>query len=230
MRINFLILAFALLLTSKVVIAQDSTYVSNEYAKTLALYNKAKKYNDAAVIKQSLFEILVFNPNDSSAMRSLAVLYFNNTNYTSGILVGLDFLEKYPNNEIALEIVALSYEKLMLYDKAVEYYEKLWLKTENINVQYQMAYLQYAIKRFAEALANLDMLDTKVKDEDKLRLNKSDGIVQEVPFKAAIFNLKGLIAVAQDKKEEAKEYFNKAIALAPDFEMAKKSLEALNKN
>lgn len=222
-------LAFTLMFGSQYVMAQDSTYVSNEYAKALALYNKAQKYNDGAVTKQALFEILVINPTDSSAMRSLAELYYNNASYTSSALVGLDFLEKYPNNDIALEIVALSYENLRLYDKAVEYYEKLWLKTENVNIQYQMAYLQYAIKRFAEATANLDLLESKIKDEDKIQLTKSDGSIQEVPFRAAMFNLRGLMAVEQGKNDEAKGHFSKALELAPDFEMAKQSLEGLNK-
>ncbi|MFY0592568.1 tetratricopeptide repeat protein [Roseivirga sp.] len=228
-KIKFFVLALGLMLGSVSVMAQDSTYLSNEYAKALALFDKSQKYNDALLTKQALFEILVLNPNDSSAMRSLSELYYNSQQYTSSALVSLDMLERYPNNEIALEIVALSYENLRLYDRAVEYYEKLWLKTENTNVQYQIAYLQYSLRRFTESETNLGMIESKVTAEDKISLNKSDGTIQEIPFAAAIANLRGLMAVEQGNNEEAKAQFTKAISISPDFDAAKNSLAGLNK-
>ncbi|OEK05177.1 tetratricopeptide repeat protein [Roseivirga misakiensis] len=228
-KIKFFVLALGLMLTSVSALAQDSTYLSNEYAKALALFERSQKYNDAFLTKHALYEILVLNPNDSSAMRTLSELYYNSQQYTSSALVSLDMLERYPNNEIALEIVALSYENLRLYDKAVEYYEKLWLRTENVNVQYQIAYLQYALKRFTESETNLATIESKIKAEDKISLNKSDGSVQQIPFAAAIANLRGLMAVEQGNNEEAKVQFNKALTLSPEFEAAKNSLEGLNK-
>lgn len=228
-KIKFFVLALGLMLASVSAMAQDSTYISNEYAKALALFDKSQKYNDAVLTKHALYEILILSPNDSSAMRSLSELYYNSSQYTSSALVGLDMLERYPNYEIAMEIVALSYENLRLYDRAVEYYEKLWLKTENINVQYQIAYLQYTLKRYTESETNLAMMETKVKVEDKISLNKSDGSIQEIPFPAAIANLRGLMAVEQGKNDEAKAHFTKALSISPDFETAKKSLEGLNK-
>lgn len=228
-KIKLFVLALGLMFAGISAQAQDSTYISNEYAKALALFDKSQKYNDAMLTKHALFEILILSPNDSSAMRSLAELYYNSSQYTSSALVGLDMLEKYPSYEVAMEIVALSYENLRIYEKAVEYYEKLWLKTENINVQYQIAYLQYSLKRFTESETNLNMMDTKVNLEDKISLNKSDGTIQEVPFAAAIANLRGLMALEQGKSEEAKAHFTKALSISPDFETAKNSLDALNK-
>lgn len=228
-KLKFLVLAITLMFGSLSMMAQDSTYISNEYAKAIALLRKAEQYNDVLIQKQALTDILVLNPVDSAAMRMLAELYYNTSQFSSSALVGLDFLQKYKSNEIALEIVALSYENLRLYDKAVEYYEKLWLTTENTNVQYQMAYLQYSIKRYAEAEANCNLMLAKLKDEETIELSKSDGSSQVVSFKAAVYNLRGLMAVEQGKGEEAKTHFNQALALNPDFELAKKSLEALNK-
>ncbi|MBO3698332.1 hypothetical protein [Roseivirga sp. E12] len=228
-KIKFLVLAITLMFGSQSIMAQDSTYISNEYAKAIALLRKAEQYNDVLVQKQALTEILVLNPVDSAAMRMLAELYYNTSQFSSSALVGMDFLQKYANNEIALEIIALSYENLRLYDRAVEYYEKLWLKTEDIQVHYQVAYLQYSLQRFAEAEVNLNLMEAKLKDGDKIALSKSDGSAQEVSFKAAIQNMRGLMAVEQGKNEEAKNFFSQALALSPDFELAKTSLEALNK-
>jgi tetratricopeptide (TPR) repeat protein len=228
-KIKFLVLAITLMFGSQMMMAQDSTYISNEYTKAIALLRKAEKYNDVLIQKQALTEMLVLNPIDSAAMRMLAELYYNTRQYSSSALVGMDFLDKYNNDELALRIVAQSYENLRLYDNAVEYYEKLWLKTEDVIVQYQVAYLQYSLQRFAEAEINLGIIEGKLKDEDKIELGKTDGSSQEVSFKAAVHSLRGLMAVEQGKNEEAKGHFNKALALTPDFELAKNSLDALNK-
>lgn len=227
-QMKFLVVAFALFATSAA-FGQDSTYLSNEYTKALALYQKAQKYNDAQLTKQALYEILVINDRDSTVLRSLAELYYNNRMFTSSALVALDFLEKYPGNMIATEIVALSYEQLRLYDKAIEYYQPLWLKTDNVNILYQIAYLQYSLKRYSESLNNLQIVDTKLSAEEKIQLNTENGGIQEVPFKAAVLNLRALIAIDQGKKEEARGLLNQALQLSPQFEAAKKALEGLDK-
>lgn len=227
-RIKFLVVVCALF-ASTGAMAQDSTYISNEYAKAVATYQLAQKFNDQEASKASLLELLVLNNRDSTVLRSLAELYYNNRRYTSSALVALDFLEKYPGNLVATEIVALSYEQLRLYDKAIEFYQPMWLATENINILYQIAYLQYSLQRFTESLTNLKIVDEKVTAEDKVQLNTSNGQVQEIPFKAAVLNLRALIAIGQGKKEDGRALLNQALQLAPDFEAAKTSLDELNK-
>ncbi|MCE7996025.1 MAG: tetratricopeptide repeat protein [Roseivirga sp.] len=227
-RIKFLVVV-CVLFASTGAMAQDSTYISNEYTKAVATYQLAQKYNDQEATKQALLDLMVLNGRDTTVMRSLAEFYYNNRRYTSSALVALDYLEKFPGNMIATEIVALSYEQLRLYDKAIEFYQPMWLMTENINILYQIAYLQYSLKRYTESLNNLQIVDSKVKAEDKVQLNTSNGQVQEIPFKAAILNLRALIAIGEGKNEDAKALFNQALQLAPDFEAAKTGLEDLNK-
>jgi tetratricopeptide (TPR) repeat protein len=209
--------------------AQDSTYLSNEYAKALAVYNTAQLYNDVEVQKAALYDMLVLSPYDSSALRTLAEFYYNNRRYTSSTLVSLDFLKKYPGNMIALEITALSYEQLRIYDKAIEYYQEIWLKNDDVNILYQIAYLQYSLKRFNEANNNIKILETKVGTDLTIGLSKTDGSSQDVKFSAALKNLQGLLAMEQGKNEEAKAFFSEALAINPDFEGAKLALEGLNK-
>lgn len=228
-RIKLFTVVVALFFGSQVsTLAQDTTYFQNEYGKSLAVYQLSQRYNDALVTKQALYELLVLNDRDTTVLRSLAELYYGNRQYTSSALVGLDFLEKYPMNLIALEVVALSYEQLRLYDKAVEYYEKIWLQTENVNILYQTAYLQHLLKRHNEAKTNLNIVDSQLTDEDKIQLSKQDGSVQDVPFKAAVLNLRGLISLDQENSTEARNFFNQALELAPDFEAPKNALANLN--
>jgi tetratricopeptide (TPR) repeat protein len=174
-------------------------------------------------------DLLVLNGRDTTALRSLAEFYYGNRRYTSSALVALDFLEKFPGNMVATEIIALSYEQLRLYDKAIEFYQPIWLKTENINILYQISYLQYSLKRYTESLNNLQIVDGKVKTEDKVQLNTSNGQVQEIAFKAAILNLRALIAIEQGNSAEAKTLLTQALQLSPDFEAAKITLDDLNK-
>lgn len=227
-RIKFLVVVCVLFASTRA-IAQDSTYISNEYAKAVAVYQLAQKYNDQEATKDALLELLVLNNRDSTVLRGLSEFYYNNRRFTSSALVALDFLEKYPGNLVATEIVALSYEQLRLYDKAIEYYQPIWLATENINILYQIAYLQYSLKRHTEALTNLQIVDEKVKAEDMVQLNTNSGQVQQVAFKAAILNLRALIAIEQGNKEEAKSLLNQALQLSPEFEAAKTALDDLNK-
>ena len=229
-KVKFLVLGLVMALFCQTAQAQDSTYVANEYAKALALYNKAQRYNDAALIRQSLVEMSILNPTDTTVLRTLAELYYNGSAFVSSAIVAMDMMNIDPNNLFAQEIAALSYENLRIYDKAIEQYEKMWLSTENVNILYQIAYLQYSLQRLTEAKTNLDILEDKVSDEDKISINKSDGTVQEVQFKAAMMNLRGLIAVEEGNNDEAKGHFTKALEISPDFEAAQLSIDGLNKN
>ncbi|GHE68891.1 MULTISPECIES: tetratricopeptide repeat protein [Roseivirga] len=229
MKFRLLLMALVLTLSSQISFAQDSTYISNEYAKAVALYNRAQRYNDGVLTRQALMEMAILSPRDTSVLRSLAELYFNNGQYVSSAMVSMDMVKLHPNNMVALEIAALSYESLRLYDKAIEQYEAMWLNTENTTILYQITYLQYMIDRYEEAKANLNILQSKIKDGDKISLSKQDGSVQEVAFAAALQNLRGLIAKDQGNVEAARTHFTKALEITPEFEAAKNSLAELNK-
>jgi len=227
-KFKLLFLALFLTLASQAGFAQDSTYINNEYAKAVALYNRANRYNDAVVSRQALMEMAILNPGDTAVLRSLAELYLGNRQYVSSAMVAMDMVSIYPNDVVALEIAAVSYENLRLYDKATEQYEAMWLLTDNVTILYQVSYLQYMQDRFQESLSNLDIIASKLKPNEMIVLSKKDGTTQEVQFAAAIENLKGLIAIDQGDKEKARGHFNKALELSPDFEAAKDSLQGLD--
>lgn len=229
MKFKLLFLAAFLTLASQVSFAQDSAYVNNEYAKAVALYNRAQRYNDAVVSRQALMEMALLSPRDTSVLRTLAELYLGAGQYVSSAMVAMDMVKIYPGDVGALEIAAVSYENLRLYDKAIEQYEAMWLATENTNVLYQVSYLQYLLDRFGESNANLDIILSKLKPDEMILLSKKDGSTQEVKFTAAIENLRGLIAADQGDKEKARGHFTKALEMNPGFEAAQDGLNALDK-
>ena len=52
---------------------------------------------------------------------------------------------------------------------------------------------------------------------------------KEFPLRVATLNLSGMVKKDQGDKQGAKDDFNKALALAPDFIFAKNNLEELDK-
>ncbi len=193
-------------------------------------YQAGIRYNDYSIAKHALYNILVENPQNDSILYSLSVLYFQSKQYASAALTAQDVITLNPDNLAAIEIAAVSYESIGALDKALETYESLYLKSDDYETLYKVAFLQYEVKNYAEAKTNADILLGKKEAESLTATFDVAGDQQkEYPIKVALLNLKGLIAKDQGKKEEAKTFFQQALKLAPDFTMAKDSLAELNK-
>ena len=227
-KIKFLVLGMAIC-SMGAMAQQDSSLYAQEYGRQVLIYQAAQAFADPEMEKSALYNLLSLNPNDANVLRSLAMLYYSNGRFTSSALVGMDFLKKYPGDSTALEVCALSYEQLRLYDRAVEYYEQLYLLKDDVYLLYQITYLQYVLKRYNEAKNNIGILESRITDDNKISLTKADKQVQEVPMMAALKNLAGLVALDEGNKEGAKAYFNEALKIAPDFEAARLSLEGVDK-
>jgi tetratricopeptide (TPR) repeat protein len=234
-----LILLMIMLTTSITMMAQETQDAEQpkrtvrdtyDYQKNLAIYSRALKYNDQAAAKNALYSLIALEPQNDSLLFSLSYMYFENQNYISAILTSKDLLALNSNNEAALEIAAISYENIGVRDKALESYESLYLKNEDLGALYKIAFLQYQMKRYNEARTSSEIILDKEDAKDmKLYFTTSDNQQQEIPVTASVHNLLGMINQAQDKKEAAREQFNKALAIAPEFELAKNNLTELDK-
>ncbi len=144
-------------------------------------------------------------------------------------MVALDLLKIDDDNIAALEIAAVSLENIGAIERSVSYYESLYLLTNDLFTLYKAAYLQYGLKRFTEADNSIKMLLSARKiDEVKLNFPKKDNTQQEVPLRAAVLNLKGLMALEQNNKAEALVQFNEALKILPDFELAQENIKTAN--
>jgi len=234
-----LILLMIMLTTSITMMAQETQDAEQpkrtvrdtyDYQKNLAIYSRALKYNDQAAAKNALYSLIALEPQNDSLLFSLSYMYFENQNYISAILTSKDLLALNSNNEAALEIAAISYENIGVRDKALESYESLYLKNEDLGALYKIAFLQYQMKRYNEARTSSEIILDKEDAKDmKLYFTTSDNQQQEIPVTASVHNLLGMINQAQDKKEAAREQFNKALVIAPEFELAKNNLTELDK-
>ena len=93
---------------------------------------------------------------------------------------------------------------------------------------YQLAMLQYGIKRLAEA-QNTIQQTIQTEDIEKayiqFAIDKTKN--QNVPLKAASYNLQGLIAFELKDNTSAKQAFDQALKIMPEFALATQNANAV---
>ena len=212
--------------------AQNSPLVQDslDFQRQMMIYQSAIRYSDFEVAKSALYNLIAIAPGTLSLYDSLALLYFESKRFASTALLCKDILQFNPGNPLANELSAISYESLGLKERALENYESLYLQKNDIYTLYKIAFLQYDLKRYMESKTNTDIiLSNKEAEELKLVFNIEDNQQQQISMKAAIFNLKGLIAQANQNKEGAEKFYRQALLLAPEFNLAKNNLKELSK-
>jgi tetratricopeptide (TPR) repeat protein len=188
-------------------------------------HSVAVQWGDELVAKDALYDLIIRNPGNDSLIYSLAVVYYQDQKFTSSLLVGMELLKRKPKDPAYLELSALSAESLGVIDRALQYYESLYLLSGSTYTLYKIAFLQYDVKRYAESLTNADILLTKPDVETmKVSYNDAQKKSMEYPMKVAVINLKGLIKQETGDNVTAKKLFAEALAISPDFILAKENL------
>ena len=91
-----------------------------------------------------------------------------------------------------------------------------------------MAFLQYDLKKFDEALVNVNAVLSKENlEEVKLLFSFDNETQKEYSMRVPALNLKGLVNQELGNNEEAKKAFEAALVIAPDFKFAKDNLDKL---
>jgi len=192
-------------------------------------YNKyvtALQWNDFEVAKDALYDLIMENPQNDSLIYNLALYYYENQKWVSAVLVCQPLLARNPKNTAALEISAIGYETMGVADRALQNYESLYLLTSSNSTLYKMAFIQFDLKRFTESLSSIDILLASSETEGaKVVYNDVENKPKEYPMKVALLNLKGLIQQEHfGDKAAAKKSFEDALAISPDFVLAKQNL------
>ena len=207
-------------------VPQDS--VPFEVRKQAVLYNLARKYNDTEMQKQALYNLYVFNPN-VAFLDSLAILYYDQQEYVSAGLVAQDAVAINPNDMLATEIAALSFDNIGVSVKAIDFYEKLYVENEELGTLYRIMFLQYNLKRYEESMTNADIIiDHPKAKTTNLYFPVDDTQNQLINLEVAAYRMKGMIEQAKGNKGLAAQHFNKALELAPAFALLKRQIEELN--
>jgi tetratricopeptide (TPR) repeat protein len=202
---------------------------SEAYKQQKTVYDLASKYADGSIARNSLYNLVAMDPNDASLLDSLAYMYYEYQQFTSCLLVCIDIIKRNPDHLAALEMSAVSYEKLGLKDKALTSYESIYLRNSSIYTLYRIAILQLELGRQGESLTNANiLLEKEETKEAKVSISTEQGPGQ-ISLEAAVYNLKGLIESDQGNKEAARASYQQALSIEPEFALAKNNLEELDK-
>lgn len=195
------------------------------FAQHQAIYENAMKYNDFIVARTSLYSMLALKPERTGLKDTLTYLYYNTNSYVQVILLGKEILETKPDKAEILELVAVSQQNLGMLKEALESFEKLFALSKDVYHQYNIASLQYMLKRYGECSESLNAILGAPQTDAVVAISDGQNESQQVPVKAAAYNMRGVVALEINQSDVAKQNFEKAIELHPDFVLAKNNLE-----
>lgn len=193
-----------------------------------ATYDQAMKYSDFIVARSALYSMLALKPERVGLKDTLTYLYYNTNSYVQVILVGKEILETKPDKAEILELVAVSQQNLGMLKEALESFEKLFAISKDVYHQYNIASLQYMLKRYGECSESLNAIIAATDTAGVVSISDGKNESQQVPVKAAAFNMRGVIALEINQTDVAKQNFEKALQLYPEFVLAKNNLDKVN--
>lgn len=201
---------------------EDSLYIK--------LYLNGLHYGDYRLSIDALHHLLAAYPDSIKYKDSLALLYSQTSNYLQCIIIGQEVLLQQPNNYPVMGAVAGADQRVGRYEESLQMYKTLYDKSPNLYALYQIATLDYGLQKLGEAQGTLDRLILNPQSaQEKLPITVQNE-TQEVLYRAAAYNLMGVIYQELKNSDKAKENFQKALEVQPDFSLAQQNLNFLNKS
>ncbi len=223
--IRSLLLTLAVLFTAFSLSAQPK-----DAAHYKEVYRLASRYGDYNAAILATYHLMALDPADASLKDTLASLYFGARSYTQAMVLGREILGADPSNAKMLQLVAISEENLGRAKEALEAYEKVYATTKLPYHLYKVAVLQYQLQRLGECQNTLGMvIFAPEADKAKVAMPVNQQQQQEVNLKAAAFYVRGLVNLDQKESALARQAFQEAVRLEPQFVLAKARLDELNK-
>ncbi len=192
------------------------------------IYDQAIKYGDVGVVINNLYILIAKHPETNSYKDSLARIYFQVGSYNQCLRVCDELIKINPSDTTVLRMMAMSHQNIGRFVEAIADYEKVIQLTGNVYDTYQKAALEFRIKRLQESKLSTEAVIKGATDKDRIVLYIDQENKQEVPLKAAAFNLYGMIAKEFNDTASARFLFNEAIKMEPEFYFANANLKALD--
>ncbi len=230
MKLLKIVLSILILLHFETVFAQKNVGTDtqdNNYALKEKIFRQALKYADLSVAKNALFEMIALKPSEKNLKDSLALVYINMGQPQQALLLSKEILQSDAKNMAMLEVKAIAGQSLGLTKEALVDYETLFAAQKSIFHLYQIATLQYDLKRMAECNASLDqIINTQDVEKQQIAIGTGQqGGQQKISLKAAALNIKGVLAMDLNEMAIAKQCFAEALKLNQDFVLARNNFQ-----
>jgi tetratricopeptide (TPR) repeat protein len=193
----------------------------------LKVFKQAATSGDISTAVTALSYYVADQGANSVYEDTLAILYLQQNSYPQCYYWADKRLKVKPEDLTLIEMKAICLEKLNQPKESIALYEKLYSKTKSPYHAYTLMELQYAIKRLQECLATAASTERlEFKPDFTMTYNAGEQMGRTY-LKAGIYNITGLALYDLDKKAEAKQYFEKALAIDSNFVLAKQNLAAM---
>ena len=191
-----------------------------------SFYQEMRLQGDVNGVIVALTHLNVLAPQ-KERRDTLAYVYANNNQHLQALnTIGIEKNES--DSDLAVQVKALSLKALNQPKRALEQFDLLFARTPNAYLAYELADLKIQVGDNAGAAENIEYGITNATDDMKYAFYERQQ-PYEVSLKAALIHLKGLVQynMNKDSIDEAIATIDEALALAPNFNLASLSKQAL---
>ena len=204
--------------------SQDNSTLLNHYED---YYNQMKTQGDVQGVINALTHLTILSPNQSRK-DTLAVLYMNEGKHIQALnTIGIEPNEN--DSDMAVEVKAISLQVLNQLERSVIHFDELYRRNPNPLIAYELADIKIQLDDLLGATKHITFGIANSKEGVSRTFYESQNQYQ-VPMKAAFLYLKGLVKFKEDKLlniDASIAIMDEALAIAPNFNLAKISKDAL---
>lgn len=217
-------LLVAILLGSLSTQAQTKSELLTHYE---AFYNEMRLQGDVNGVINALTHLNVLSPT-IERRDTLAYVYANNNQHLQALNTLRSIEKNEADSDLAVQVKAVSLKALNQPKRAIEHFEILFKRKPNAYMAYELADLKIQVGDNAGASTNIDYGIENAKDEMKYAFYERQQ-PYEVPLKAALIHLKGLVQYNMDRNniDMAIATIDEALKIDPNFNLASLSKQAL---
>lgn len=218
------LILLVVVITSFSMTAQTKTDLQKHYE---AYYNQMKKQGDVQGVINAMTHLDVLQPTQARK-DTIAYLYVSEGQNVQALnTIGVE--KNATDSDLNVEVKAIALKALNQPKRAVEHYEVLFSRKPSPHLAYEIADLKLQLLDLSGAQTSIEYGLANVKDDMKYSFYETQQ-PYETSLKAAFLYLKALAIYNEDTKaniEIAIATLNRALAIDPNFNMAKISKDAL---
>ena len=219
------IITILALLISISAFSQSNQELLSHYQK---YYKQMQSQSDIQGVINALTHLNILSPNQARK-DTLATLYMNEGRHVEALnTIGIEKNEA--DSDLAVQVKAFSLKAINDIDQSLIHYEELFKRKPNPFIAYELAEMKIRKGDLLGATSNITF-GIANSSGDIVRNYYETQQPYSVPMKAAFIYLKGLVKINEDRGNNIDEtigIMEEALVIAPNFNMAKISIDALN--